>query len=177
MPPYLDYWKYNFTIHGLWPQYNETDGYPSYCDITEFDPAQLPSQTTMLERWPNVQATNPNSTDYTDFWKHEWDKHGTCSGLTQYDYFDVALNMTYMLPTPSTTVYPNTKASSIDIRNEMGGSSYVSLQCDKNTNVLTGVYTCWEQQNNVPTQQVECNAEVLSEDTCDDMKEVVILSL
>ena len=24
----LPYWEYNFTIHGLWPQYTDTDGYP-----------------------------------------------------------------------------------------------------------------------------------------------------
>ena len=24
----LPYWEYNLTIHGLWPQYTDTDGYP-----------------------------------------------------------------------------------------------------------------------------------------------------
>ena len=31
-----EYWKYNLTIHGLWPQYN-TSGYPSYCSNEPFD--------------------------------------------------------------------------------------------------------------------------------------------
>jgi ribonuclease I len=29
----------------------------------------------------------------TDFWNHEWSKHGTCSGLSQRNYFDKALEL------------------------------------------------------------------------------------
>ena len=59
----------------------------------------------------------------------------------------------------------------------MGGKDYVAVQCDTGMNSLTGVYTCWEQQDNYPTQQVKCTDDVLWEDTCDDTRNVVILSL
>ena len=52
----LNYWKQNFTIHGLWPQYI-TSGYPSTCTTEPFDP-NIPINIGldyMIERWPDVQ--------------------------------------------------------------------------------------------------------------------------
>ena len=38
---------------------------------------------------------NKTSSDNTRFWKHEWDKHGTCSDLIldQHAYFEATLNL------------------------------------------------------------------------------------
>ena len=96
----LDYWKNNFTIHGLWPQY-DTTGYPSSCTNEPFNPS-IPNEVgldTMVMRWPDVKydVNNPN---YDSFWEHEWTKHGTCSGLSQYDYFAAAIALTSVLMTP-----------------------------------------------------------------------------
>ena len=33
------------------------------------------------------------STDSQNFWNHEWTKHGTCSGLTQHQYFQSAVDL------------------------------------------------------------------------------------
>jgi hypothetical protein len=33
------------------------------------------------------------SSDSQTFWNHEWSKHGTCSGLSQHDYFQSAINL------------------------------------------------------------------------------------
>ena len=46
----------------------------------------------MLQYWPNYNY-DPSSPDYTEFWQHEWSKHGTCTGLEQYTYFNTALQM------------------------------------------------------------------------------------
>jgi ribonuclease I len=70
------YWKTDFTLHGLWPQY-ATGGYPQYCTTEPFDPA-IPNEigySTMTEYWPNVQQAEGTS-EYDDFWDHEWTKHG-----------------------------------------------------------------------------------------------------
>lgn len=52
--------------------------------------------------WPSLSCAggnktenNKTSSDNTRFWKHEWDKHGTCSDtiLDQRSYFEAALNL------------------------------------------------------------------------------------
>ena len=52
----LPYWRNNFTIHGLWPQYLET-GYPASCSTEPFDqniPQQI-GEYSMIQHWPDVQ--------------------------------------------------------------------------------------------------------------------------
>jgi ribonuclease T2 len=65
---------YSFVVHGLWPQYEK--GFPEYC--------QRPSPrlyhgivSSMLDLMPAPHLIY-----------NEWDKHGTCSGLSQDAYFD-----------------------------------------------------------------------------------------
>lgn len=67
---------YGWTLHGLWPQYHQ--GWPDYCQT--------------LERAPSRRMTN----EMTDImgasglaW-HQWNKHGTCSGLSAGAYFDLS---------------------------------------------------------------------------------------
>lgn len=68
--------RYEFIVHGLWPQFEK--GYPSNCD-SEYS-AQLPNKTigSMLDIMPSYGLI-----------KHEWRKHGRCSGLSADDYFEV----------------------------------------------------------------------------------------
>jgi ribonuclease T2 len=65
---------FSFVVHGLWPQYER--GFPEYC--------QMPSprlyhgiMTSMLDLMPAPRLIY-----------NEWDKHGTCSGLSAQAYFD-----------------------------------------------------------------------------------------
>ena len=62
--------KLGFVLHGLWPQYER--GYPSYCSEESFP-------SSLKQDFP---ALYPSNALYT----HEWEKHGTCSGLTPADY-------------------------------------------------------------------------------------------
>jgi ribonuclease T2 len=64
---------YSFVVHGLWPQYEK--GFPENC--------QQPSPrlyrgivSSMLDLMPAPHLIY-----------NEWDKHGTCSGLSPGDYF------------------------------------------------------------------------------------------
>ena len=69
--------SYGFVIHGLWPQYEK--GYPDRCPTRFRDPSdKLVSQ--MLKFSPSESLIH-----------HEWDKHGTCSGLNALDYFRLAV--------------------------------------------------------------------------------------
>jgi ribonuclease T2 len=171
------YWETNFTIHGLWPQYTD-NGYPSFCTKEPFDPI-IPDQigdTQMQQYWPNVQS-DPNEPEYDDFWEHEWSKHGTCSGLTQTNYFENALALTNRIPTPTIltdSIGKNISASLL--RNSFGSNAnYVALQC-KNQ-VLVGAYTCWNQTQNIPSVQVECPMSVVKEDTCANSENIIIMDL
>ncbi|KAK7362329.1 hypothetical protein VNO77_04439 [Canavalia gladiata] len=91
----------NFSIHGLWPNFND-GSYPSNCNIAQnpFKPSKITDRIQRAQRsWPSLNCAGPKKTankssDNTMFWKHEWDKHGTCSGsLDQHEYFEVALNL------------------------------------------------------------------------------------
>ena len=63
-----------FVVHGLWPQFES--GYPEFCPTRQ--PDRVPSSL---------------GGDYTDIVPsmgligHQWRKHGSCSGLSQKDYF------------------------------------------------------------------------------------------
>ena len=66
--------RYGFVTHGLWPQYEK--GYPRRCK----SPATLSYDTgkRMLDIMPSEGLV-----------RHEWQTHGTCSGLTPGVYFDL----------------------------------------------------------------------------------------
>ncbi len=64
---------YSFVVHGLWPQ-RERD-FPSFCQV----PAPRLGRdivNEMLELMPSPRLVY-----------HEWDRHGTCSGLSQDAFF------------------------------------------------------------------------------------------
>ncbi len=69
--------KLGFVLHGLWPQY--TRGYPQDCTTEAFD--------------PQIQNLFPNLYPSPKLYGHEWAKHGTCSGLTQTQYHQLAKNL------------------------------------------------------------------------------------
>jgi ribonuclease T2 len=64
--------RYDFVVHGLWPQYR--NGWPQYCD----NDARLAEQVVdaMLDIMPSRSLV-----------RHQWNKHGTCTGLSPEDYF------------------------------------------------------------------------------------------
>ncbi|XP_062980526.1 ribonuclease T2 isoform X2 [Elgaria multicarinata webbii] len=77
------YW----TIHGLWPDKTEDCNKTWHFNISELQDIM----GDMKQFWPDV--LHPN---HTSFWKHEWDKHGTCAATletlnSQKKYFSKAL--------------------------------------------------------------------------------------
>ncbi|MGL4321566.1 MAG: ribonuclease T2 family protein [Paracoccaceae bacterium] len=62
-----------FTLHGLWPQYE--DGWPAFCRTTARDPSR--SQT----------AAMADIMGGAGLAFYEWKKHGRCSGLSADAYF------------------------------------------------------------------------------------------
>lgn len=65
---------FSFVVHGLWPQYEH--GFPSFCQV----PAPRLNRNivaSMLDLMPSPRLVF-----------HEWDRHGTCSGLSPHAYFE-----------------------------------------------------------------------------------------
>jgi len=165
-----DYWLNHFTIHGLWPQYITT-GYPQFCTDEQFDILVPPSIgiNSMATYWPNVKSSSTSNPDYDDFWQHEWDKHGTCSELSQTNYFNYTIELSKIFGTPQILINSifSDDAELINtsqLRDSMGGPHLAALQCYDS--ILTGVYTCWTQIDGVPQYKVTCPEEVQKEDTC-----------
>jgi ribonuclease T2 len=68
--------RYGFVLHGLWPQY-ANGGHPSTC----FTSSRLTEDARAYGRtvFPSEKLV-----------AHEWQQHGTCSGLPAKDYFKAA---------------------------------------------------------------------------------------
>lgn len=65
-----------FTLHGLWPQYE--NGWPQFCRTTARDPSR--AQSADME---DIMGSAGLA------W-HQWKKHGRCTGLEATAYFDLA---------------------------------------------------------------------------------------
>ncbi|MBP2311172.1 ribonuclease T2 family protein [Azospirillum soli] len=65
--------KFGFVVHGLWPQYS-AGGYPANCTRDRSVPKAVVDQTMPI--MPSVGLI-----------VHQWQKHGTCTGLNATDYF------------------------------------------------------------------------------------------
>jgi ribonuclease T2 len=66
--------RYSFVVHGLWPQYEK--GFPEFCQV----PAPRLDRgivSSMLDLMPSPRLIF-----------HEWDRHGTCSGLAARAFFE-----------------------------------------------------------------------------------------
>mgnify|MGYP006147256085 FL=1 len=74
-----------YSIHGLWPQYDK-DHWPQFCSKQNFNLERLkPLFSHLHANWHSSRGTEQH------FWKHEWEKHGTCTGMTEVEYFRKAL--------------------------------------------------------------------------------------
>jgi len=66
--------KLGFVLHGLWPQNNR--GYPSSCSTEKLG--------------SGVKAAFPGLYPNDALYDHEWEKHGTCTGLDPQQYLALA---------------------------------------------------------------------------------------
>jgi ribonuclease T2 len=78
---------YGFVVHGLWPQY-DAGGYPEKCS-TQFEVSDA--------------AASKGRTLYPSehLMQHEWQEHGTCSGLDARTYFDTVDRATSAVKIPA----------------------------------------------------------------------------
>jgi ribonuclease T2 len=84
---------YSFVVHGLWPQYEK--GFPEFCR----QPAPRLDRnivSSMLDLMPAPRLIF-----------NEWDKHGTCSGLSPNAYFETVRKMRALVKIPEAYLEPS----------------------------------------------------------------------
>jgi ribonuclease T2 len=83
--------RYDFVVHGLWPQYR--DGWPQYCDSDAYLSDALVD--AMLDIMPSRRLV-----------RHQWNKHGTCTGLAPEDYFALTRRLHDEITVPARYIDP-----------------------------------------------------------------------
>ncbi len=85
--------RYSFVVHGLWPQYQS--GWPSYCR-TRMRYVPNARIREMLPVMPSKRLII-----------HQWRKHGSCTGLSQKDYFGQTRELFARFQVPARYVAPS----------------------------------------------------------------------
>jgi len=86
-----------WNIHGLWPSDGTMN--PNYCTEEKFDATQIKDLKEDLAKYWNGLYSSADA-----FHAHEWEKHGTCSKMSQYDFFSAVLKVAESLDVYGTLV-------------------------------------------------------------------------
>lgn len=125
---------YAFVVHGLWPQYER--GFPSSCQKPS--PRVARAQVDqMLDLMPSPRLVY-----------HEWDRHGTCSGLDSASYFEAIRKARGKIAVPAAfhesnavrNVAPGDVANAFVTANPGLTKNSLAVTCDDKR--LTGVRVC-----------------------------------
>lgn len=130
--------QFGFVLHGLWPQYQR--GYPADCSAERLDD-RIEQQFAGL--YPSRKL-----------YRHEWQKHGSCSGLTQPQFHQLAASLkarvripaAYQAPAqPLRRSLPQLKAD-IAAANPWLPASAISVACSGAGRFLQEVRLCVDKQ-------------------------------
>lgn len=144
--------NYPFVVHGLWPQFEK--GYPSNCDSSNGPQIDNQIAGSMTDIMPSFGLI-----------RHQWRKHGQCSGLSPEDYFDVtraALEKIAIPPsfkglTETKTITPDAVEKLFQAENPKIPSNGIAATCKRNylrdvriciTKDLTSFRACPEVDRN-----------------------------
>lgn len=140
--------KLGFVLHGLWPQYNQ--GYPSDCSNVK-----LPN---------DVKAKFPGLYPSDSLYTHEWEKHGTCTGLSPEQYLalskqlkeSVAIPAAYRAPEqPFRTTTAQLKKDFIAATPALSESA-LAIQCSGSGRFLQELQVCFSLDG----KPIACSREV-----------------
>jgi ribonuclease T2 len=148
---------YSFVVHGLWPQYER--GFPEACQVP---PPRLDHRivSDMLDLMPAPRLIY-----------HEWDQHGTCSGLGPREYFDlirkaratVTIPPQFANPTTALTVTPGEVVNAFVGANPGLPPAAITIDCDRTR--LREVRICFTRdlkfRDCSPDAQRACRADKL----------------
>jgi ribonuclease T2 len=141
--------KLGFVLHGLWPQNKQ--GYPSNCSKEKMSEA-------VKTQFPRLY---PNDALYD----HEWEKHGTCTGLPPQQYLSLTQQLKESVIIPADFKSPSKafRITADEMKQDFTASnpdlSPVSLavNCSGSGRFLSEMYVCFSREG-APTP---CSSEVL----------------
>ena len=142
--------KLGFVLHGLWPQYNR--GYPSDCSTSKL-PADVKAKFSTLYPSPNL-------------FEHEWEKHGTCAGLTPEQYLTLSKRLkdsivvpdSYRAPEqPFRVTTPRLKQEFSTANSNLNEAS-LAVYCSDSGRFLQELYVCFSLEG----KPVACSSEIQS---------------
>lgn len=124
-----------FSIHGLWPGQNHNSYSPSLCCTNDnFEAEKLMDLNSRLKvHWPSLKG------DDSWFWRHEYDKHGSCTRNLQgfgsvYNYFKRTLDLFEGLKLNYIEgIYPDTSIDKSDFIEKLTvnhGKRRIEMDCD-----------------------------------------------
>ena len=159
----------HLSLHGLWPGFSTPRGnnqtFPASCEAAgKLLPSFLPRE--YIDVAPSFTSYDAvaRQAKVGDLAKHEWKKHGTCTGLSPEQYFGEALKAMAKLPgdrgTPS--ILSNRVGGEVPTAELRASySKRVALRADKQCR-LTEVTTCWSKApDGTVGQQVDCPDHVI----------------
>jgi len=145
--------RHGFVVHGLWPEFRNGT-HPSNCSSAPglSDPAK------MLDIMPDPQLI-----------AHEWEVHGTCSGLTADAYFDlirkayasIAIPDQFKAPQTQVTITPDSMKQNFEAKNPNLTDADLVIECGGK--YLTAVQVCMSKTLNAipcPNPQ-DCHARTI----------------
>ncbi|SIQ98207.1 ribonuclease T2 [Aeromonas sp. RU39B] len=140
---------YGFVLHGLWPQYQR--GFPTDCSNESWD-------ERTLKRYAGLYPSSFLA-------RHEWKKHGTCSGLSQPAYHELAQTLKNRLVIPESYRAPDQplRRSSDALRREFVAANpdlpaeSITLSCSVGGRFLKEMYVCFDR---LGTQPQACSIEM-----------------
>ncbi len=143
--------KLGFVLHGLWPQYDK--GYPSNCSTQKLPQA--------------VEAEFPGLYPSQKLYDHEWEKHGTCSGLAPEQYLSLSkrLKESVAVPAPYRAPEKPLRVTTAQLKNEFAAAnpgmdeSSLAVYCSGSGRFLQEMYVCFSRAG----QPTPCSAEIHSQ--------------
>jgi ribonuclease I len=141
----------HLALHGLWPGFAQPRGgetFPQNCSFAgKLATQQLPRE--YIDVAPSFTTWNPTErrAEVGSLARHEWKKHGTCTGLAPDKYFSEELRALSMLPGDRGTPTLLSQHVGGDVRTTDLRGAYprrVGLRADEHCR-LVEVTSCWEK--------------------------------
>ncbi|MGR9036708.1 MAG: ribonuclease T2 family protein [Gammaproteobacteria bacterium] len=134
---------YGLVLHGLWPQY--TQGYPEFCGTERLSKEQAKKYDGL---YPSESLAY-----------HEWQKHGTCSGLTADGYLNLSakLKQSFVIPDSLHKLNKPLRINADDLSklflsaNPRLKKNSLAFSCNGRKRFLKEVYVCFDQKGENPT--------------------------
>ena len=173
----LDIEEKPFTFHGLWPQYNQRK-YPSYCSHSPGCKTEKPCDLDWESLTDQVKKFLMENIPINTIWlaNHEWKKHGTCSGLTQKEYFEIAEKIFTMIETKKVILDSvGTYISYAEIQKQYNNSVMIQCYNDAGKNYLYSLTSYWRKDS--AQLYFDYREEDLSLNNCSSITQIYIRGL